>query len=146
MEVGVGGFIERNKAHQRISLLERVPANLLAGGFGVACKDSGNDGLVIGLVSLQPTRRNHLKATVGENPQCEPLGGVDQRRVVTAANESLVEGKAEIGVFVGVAVTAEVLGSGLVNVLEFALFSFGHARSAQENGGAFKLSQRFKQF
>ena len=117
MEVGVGRFIERNKAHQRISLLERVPANFFAGGFGVACKDSGNNGVVIGLVSLQPTRRNHLKATVGENPQCEPLGGVDQRRVVTAANDLLVEGKAKIGVLVRVAAIAKVLGSGLVNVL-----------------------------
>ena len=68
MEVGVGGFVECNKAHQCIPLLERMPAHFLAGGFRVALKDSGNNGVVIGLVSLQSTRRNHLKATVGEHP------------------------------------------------------------------------------
>ena len=52
MEVCVGGFIQRNKAHQRIPLFERVAADFLAGRLGIPLKDSGNDGVMMGLVSL----------------------------------------------------------------------------------------------
>ena len=117
MEVCVGGFVKRNKAHQRIPLLERVAADFLAGRLGIPREDSGNDDVMMGLVSLQSAWRDHLESPVWEYSQREPLGGLDQSSVVTSANDLLVEGEAEISVLIGVAATAKVPRRRFVNIL-----------------------------
>jgi hypothetical protein len=47
MKVFVRGFVKRDEAHQRISLLQCVALDTFAGGLGVPSKDSGNDVIVI---------------------------------------------------------------------------------------------------